>query len=64
MMNEQLYQVLAAGGDLGVWALVVVLWRFDRRLAALEAWVHWVQNGATSGPLFPNTIGSNKPQGQ
>ncbi len=32
----ELLQLLAAGGDVGVWVLVFVMWRFDRRLLQLE----------------------------
>lgn len=33
---DELLQVLAAGGDVGIWAVFYVIWRFDRRLLKLE----------------------------
>lgn len=37
-MDPTLVTLLAAGGDLATIALLVVMWRFDRRLLALEIW--------------------------
>jgi hypothetical protein len=30
--------VLAIGGDVGIWALVAIAWKFDKRLSHLEWW--------------------------
>ncbi len=36
MIEASLLKLLSAGGDLAVIALLVVMWRFDRRLLRLE----------------------------
>lgn len=36
MIEEILLKALGAGGDLATVALLVVMWRFDRRLLKLE----------------------------
>ena len=33
---ESLLTFLSAGGDIGIWVMVAVVWRFDRRLLTLE----------------------------
>jgi len=33
---ESLLIFLSAGGDIGIWVVVAVVWRFDRRLLTLE----------------------------
>ena len=33
---EELLPLLAAGGDIGIWVVVAVLWKFDRRIFRLE----------------------------
>ena len=52
-MSEVL-EFLSAGGDVGVWALVVLMWRFDRRLVRLETLIYEVVkkrgNSAESQP--------------
>lgn len=35
-MEIKLIEMLAAGGDLATMALLFVMWRFDRRLLAIE----------------------------
>ncbi len=36
MIEVGIIEALAAGGDLAAMALVLVMWRFDRRLLVLE----------------------------
>ena len=33
---EELLRLLNVGGDLGIWVLVGLVWRFDRRLTGIE----------------------------
>lgn len=35
-METEIFQILAAGGDVGVWALIVVIVRFDKRVSRIE----------------------------
>ena len=63
-MEQELINYLSAGGDLGSWALVLFIWRLDRRLAALEQWVNWSRSGATLGPLYPVKPKENTGLGQ
>lgn len=37
-MELGLLQALSAGGDLATIALVVILWKLDRRVLVLELW--------------------------
>lgn len=34
-----LLEALSASGDVGIWALLGLLWRFDRRLLAIELFI-------------------------
>lgn len=36
MVETEIFKWLSAGGDLSVILLLAVMWRFDRRLLALE----------------------------
>ena len=51
-MEQELINYLSAGGDLGNWALVLFIWRLDRRLATLEQMVGWMRG---AGP-FPDHL--------
>jgi len=33
---EELLKLLNIGGDLGIWVLVGLVWRFDKRLTGIE----------------------------
>lgn len=46
-MNE-LLGVLAATGDIGIWALVLIMWKFNNRILTLEIVLdkHIIQNNA------------------
>ncbi len=35
-MEVELLNFLAGAGDVGIWVLIVVVWKFDRRLFQLE----------------------------
>lgn len=40
MESFKIIELLAAGGDLATMALLFVMWKFDRRLYALELTTH------------------------
>ena len=61
MMETDLLQYLAAGGDVGVWALVFLFWRYERRLTALEFGFKFLrEQWATFGPHFGKTTAENR----
>lgn len=43
-MDAEMIKILSAGGDLSSWAMVLFIWRLDRRLAALEQLVNWMRS--------------------
>lgn len=58
-------EALAAAGDVGIWGLLAVLWRFDRRLLTLEHGFKSLREvWATFGPHFPKATASNGNQCQ
>ena len=36
MVMESLFDILNVGGDVGVWVLVALVWRFDKRMTGIE----------------------------
>ena len=38
-MTEEVYQVLAAGGDVGIWVIALSLFKLEKRISTLEFWV-------------------------
>ncbi len=41
--------LLSTAGDLGILAVVYLLWRMDRRLVLLEQRVGYMESGSTEG---------------
>lgn len=65
MLDPAIAQAIAAGGDVGVWALLAVLWRFDRRLLAVESGVKYVRElWATFGPHLHKATTNNQGRGE
>lgn len=65
MIETELLQYLAAGGDVGVWVLVIVFWKYDKRLTALEyGFKNLREMWATFGPHFPKPTASNHAKNQ
>ena len=60
MIETELFQLIAAGGDVGVWVLVAVFWKQDKRLTALEYGFKNLRDiWATFGPLYQKTTVCN-----
>ena len=52
MFELEMLQMLQAGGDLGIWVLVLAFWRQDRRILAVELLLGNIKNWANFGPHF------------
>lgn len=59
MIELELLQMLQAGGDLGIWVLVLAFWRQDRRILAVELLLGNIKNWANFGPHFPERTQNN-----
>lgn len=45
MIEPEILQAIAAGGDVGIWVIAAGMWRLDRRLVEVEFWVKVLKRG-------------------